>query len=244
MAVLVLAAGCGDSKSCAASADCFRGEACIDGTCEIPDSPDSHSPNNRGNRDAGEPGDADNADGSTLPGDATSINNDDPACIIQPLGNRCDDDRYEPNENINTFQPLLWDNQSWCDGTELVPTQTSEALTLCAGDERDGFRLMIDNRMPDECLAGQFTWRIEVRIHTPCVAEVLNIEPYYSSPFSENRCDEDESFQCAWSDDGQTFTIEFVRQPDQLMDINLHVAAADGRNDVQIDYDVVMTLIQ
>lgn len=238
----VVPIGCngGTAKSCASTEDCFHGEICVDGTCGEPHD-DHDDAANSANSVADDGGNISRDEGGTTDRD-NGDDRSDAQCVIDTFGNTCDDDAFEPNENLMTFAPLLFDNQSWCAGTEPVETQTSDPLTLCAGNELDVFRLMIDNRMPANCLTQQFTWKTEVRISTPCEPELLHIEPFYSNPFTEDRCAEDGDFRCEWSEDGQTFTIEEVRQPEQLMDINLLIEAVDDRDDIQIDYDVVMTI--
>ena len=235
-ALLLFATACkGDDESCVTTDDCFQGEVCVAGACELPD-PSSNGSNGTTGGDAGN-----NTTGEDVSNGTGGVA---PQCVVDPFGNNCEDDEYEPNDTLGGFGPLLFDNQSWCSGTELVSTQTSEPLTLCAGNDLDTFRLMIDNRNPNNCLTQQFTWKIDVRVETPCARELLNIEPYFSSPRTEERCVEDENFRCTWSADGQTFTVEYVRQPDQIMDFNLVVEAVGERDDVQIAYDVVMTLTQ
>ena len=269
-----LLASCKSDKACSVDDDCFRGELCIDGSCGSQlnvsegdadlvldgggdaggDAAINNDPNGTPNVNPGDAGPAEDAtSGDSGPGpdmpssDAGADADADPnqqACIIDPFGNVCEDDDFEPNENLMTFAPLLFDNQSWCMGTNLQATQTSDKLQLCAGNDLDVFRLMIDNRTPNNCIPGQHTWRIEVRFDEPCDDAVVAIEPFFFDVFQESRCVDDPDFRCMWSPDGLTYTIEFVRDADQLMDINLLVAPADARDDVQVAYDVVMTIVQ
>lgn len=236
----VALSGCGNDKACSIDQDCFQGELCVSGTCETgtnaqpnnenntSNTSNTNGPNNQGNNENNPPG---------------GENNVADSCVVSVIGNTCTDDAIEDEDNpAGAFAPLIWDNQSWCTDGELTASQTSGPLTLCAGDVSDRFRLMIDNRTPDACIAQQFTWTVEVRLDTPCMQDLLVIKPYYSSPFQNDYCADDENWRCEWNEDGDVFRIDHVRQPDQLMDFNLYVAPVDQRTDIQIDYDIVMTI--
>lgn len=241
----LLSASCQSDRSCASVSDCFQGEACVDGLCveatnsSAPDADNSSGPDQTA--DGGHNGETPDA-AAPRDGAPPDANQTAAACVIDPFGHTCDDDPHEPNEGNAGFAPLLFDNQSWCDGTTLNPTQTSEPLRLCAGDTADVFRLMIDNRVPTNCLTQQFTWRVEVRFDAPC--EHLDVKPYYSNSFTEDRCNDDDNFRCSWSADGLVFRIDELRQPEQIMDLNLKIAPRDARNDIETGYDVTMTIIQ
>ena len=246
----LLTTGCSGDTACGSSSDCFQGEICIDQTCELPANAEpgrdggNNVPNNA-NNNPNNVNNLNNLSNSDAGAADTMPNSERIQCLIDPFQNTCDDDPHEPNENVNTFAPLLFDNQSWCNAGALVETQTSGPLTMCAGDTLDVFRLMIDNRTPDECITNQFTWQVEVRFQTPCSEDIVAIEPYFNSPFSDDLCENDERFRCEWSSDEQTFLIQYLRQPDQLMDFNIAIGppSSDTIN-LQFDYDVVMTIIQ
>lgn len=266
--VIGLSSCSGPEASCDVDADCFVGESCVDGTCsvgggdETPDgggvetgtSDDSGSSSN--NLDDGgstpshdtsdDSADTEMQDSSAMDGgDDASIA--EPACVIDRFGNTCTDDDYEPNGGTTPGggpdqYALPFESDTWCDADGVLTSSRTFDATLCAGDDADAFRFMIQNNSP-ACITSEFvTVRYTVEFDTPCDPELVVIEPYTfgRDPGRNDLCEDDEDVRCAW-DDGK-FVIDWVVNVDQYIDVRLLVAPV--RDDVQLDYHVTIDIIQ
>ncbi len=230
-------AGCSDDTSCSIDDDCFRGEICQSGSCvegsranNITTNNDNNAGNNASNNVAENNSDHDNnVAGGT--------------CVIDPIGNTCDDDEYEEND-LWQQESMATDQEAWCqDGELATPVQTFSG-TLCPGDGADHFRMQIDNRSADACLADQFTISITVELEQTCDPANLKIVPYnfFDNPTLNSICGERETVRCEISNEGRTYQIDWVLQSQQFVDPRLMIST--DRDDIEIDYTVTMEIIQ
>lgn len=222
--------GCGDETSCGVDDDCFQGEICTDGSCVEgmrEDTPDNVTRNNE------------NSTNNTS-NNANGLDQDE--CLVS-IGNRCEDDEFEPNDEWNR-EAMATDQEAWCDAGELVTPEQSWSGTLCAGDGADHFRMQIDNRPPGACLSPSFTIRITVEFEQACDPGNVRVVPYtfFDKPSLEDICEERETVRCEVSDEGKTHVIDWIMQSEQLVDPRLMIST--DRDDVQLDYDVSMEVIQ
>lgn len=265
-----LAACDGSSTTCRANTDCFAHEICRDGTCV----PEENAATNNGiaNNGAGNNGTAGgtaNNGGSTAnnngtvnnggTNNATSNNGADAgntaasdmglevACLIDPFGNQCTADEWEPNAGYNPGtgsdqHSLPWESDSWCDagGNLVMPTRTLDA-TFCAADGADAYRFVVANAGP-VCITGQtVTFVMRVELLTDCYTDLIVIEPYTIGldPVRNDLCADDPNVRCGWQDG--TFTVEWLWEVDQYMDPRLQISTT--RDDVQFDYRVTVEII-
>jgi hypothetical protein len=262
---LAAATACSDDDVCSTDSDCFSGESCSAGRCVTPN---ADTGNNTANNSANgsTPNSANgstpnssnvstnNSSNATTPNagnantgnNSTSTNNLNPnnggaSCEVDPFTATCEDDEWEENDRIDFEEALPVDSGLWCTGGTLN-SMTSFRGTFCAGDQLDLYRILIDNRTPDQCLQGPFTLTIDVRILQNCNPARIQVEPYtfFSDPRSNDLCADDDNVRCSSFDNGQGRRIEWLREADQLNDFYLLIG--NDENNVQFDYEVTLTV--
>lgn len=237
----VVASGCSDdgARACSTQEDCFLGEECIAQRCV---SADAVVP---GHDISGEDvsKDADAATDSGAPdsagADATDGEDAGPQvnrCEMPGAEATCSADPLEMGDSY-TSPILLGPNsvfgpgKGWCDG--FLGSSHAYDTQLC-GYERDIYRIFVDNRSPNTCIAGAAKITATVTLGAGCDREFFDIFPYWNSGVSI--CDSDPSVECQWSGDNREFQIVWSRPAEQTFDALFSVESSTA--DIKLDYQV------
>lgn len=250
-AVLALL-GCNNDRACAASEDCFRGEICISGTCEVDGGTTSNtSGSNNSTRNnsstTNTPNNSTNA--GTTNGTNSNPNNttSSSACLVDLIGNSCDEDEYEENDGYDpgtaNWDTTPWESNSWCVGTEIPEPSRKLSGTLCAGDRGDAYRFVVANNGP-VCITSDFTtFRMLVEIKTACDPSLIRVEPYTfgRDPIRNDLCADDDNVRCTVTNNGLTHEIEWVWPAQQIYDPRVQIMS-EAQN-LQVDYDITFEVM-
>ncbi len=252
----VFGAACSGDRACSIDGDCFQGESCESGFCEVPSNSTpnnvatNQTPNNATNSSTNGQTTVNNAvNNTTGPTNnaTTPVNNTAPACLVDLFANQCDEDEWEENDGYDpgssAWDKTPWVSNSWCDGDALSEPKRTLSGTLCAGDRGDAFRLVVANNGP-MCIMGDFvTFRILVEIKTPCDSALIRVEPYTfgRDPIRNDLCADDEKVRCTVTNGGLTHLIEWVWDWEQIFDPRVQIMS-EAQN-LQIDYDLTFEIV-